>query len=265
VADEVAALAERFGAHRFWINDDLFCDGSATSQRRALAIVSMMHRAVPGLRFRAMLRSDLVARRPEFIRQLQANGLEAVFVGLESGNERDIHVYRKRLTVAQNVKTSEVLRELGVFLQIGFIMFSPQSTIASVIENAEFLRHIRQLYRFMPLSRTVQLFPGTALWNSQLPIDEERSTIYMKIPKFRDHAVNVLSRAFEHLEEEFATSDRAVYQRAHSGLVPDSELHERGNRLFMFVQRACVLAEKGSSVDALVDIGRDTIRQLATL
>lgn len=265
VVEEVASLAENFGARRFWINDDLFCDGSEASQRRVIEIATRMHDAVPDAKFRAMLRSDLISRRPDFIRTLKANGLEAVFVGLESGNVTDIAVYRKRVTVAQNIATVEVLRGLGVFLQIGFIMFSPESTIASLVENTAFLKKIGQLYRFMPLSRTVQIFPGTALWNSNIDTEAERSTAYSKIPIFRDRAVNVLSQAFEHLEEEFAALDRLTYQRVFSNLLSPSELRERSNHLFALVRRACILAERGSTVQDIIDIGRETKSQLANL
>jgi radical SAM superfamily enzyme YgiQ (UPF0313 family) len=262
VADEVLALAEQFGTRRFWINDDLFCDGSEASQRRAITIARNMRDAVPDVRFRAMLRSDLVARKPEFLKELKANGLEAVFVGLESGNAIDMALFRKRLTVDQNVKTASTLSELGIFLQIGFIMFSNATTIASIVHNAEFLQHIRQLYRFMPLSRTVQIFPGTALWESSISTDDSRSNAYVKVPKFSNRAVETLSYSFERLEEDFAPSDRAVYWRALSGQLSNAESNERGKRLVAFVRRSCSMAEKHSTVEDIVSFGRATMGQL---
>ncbi len=111
-----------------------------------------------------MLRSDLIPAEPHFIAELARLGLDAVFVGIESGNSTDLQVFHKRVTTEENFETASILKSLGVFLQIGFIMFSGESSLDSVLSNARFLQSIGQLYRFFPMSRTVQIFPGTELW-----------------------------------------------------------------------------------------------------
>lgn len=262
VALEASRLSEAYGVSRFWVNDDVFCDGSAASQRRALEIATLLQDSAPGARFRAMLRADFIWRAPEVLKALQAKGLESVFVGLESGTAGELSLYRKRVTISQNRAVPEILRSLGLFLQIGFIMFSPNATVTSIRENTRFLAAIGQLYRFMPLSRTMQIFPGTSLWDSSPPFDVERSTDFARIPQFRDPSVRALSMAFERLEEEFGASDRDAYSRAYYGSLGPSEMGARTEMLTAFVDRACVLAARGCSEEDIVNLGRETIQTL---
>jgi hypothetical protein len=50
-------------------------------------------------------------------------------------------------------------------VQIGFIMFNPYSTSDELLENAQFLYDIGELYRFFPLSLAMSAFPGTPIVN----------------------------------------------------------------------------------------------------
>src|SRR5262249_16805562 len=48
----------------------------------------------------------------------------------------------KQITVEQNIRAVEVLKELALRFEFGFMMFEPSTTFESVRENVQFLRRI---------------------------------------------------------------------------------------------------------------------------
>lgn len=67
-------------------------------------------------------------------------GLKNVFLGVESGNEDDLKLFNKRITLQQIDKAIKVLEDIQLTYNIGFIMFHPTSKMKQLILNAEFLK-----------------------------------------------------------------------------------------------------------------------------
>ena len=72
-------------------------------------------------------------------------GLKDVFLGVESGSQRSLNKFRKFTTVEDNKKAINILRRYGIEPNYGFIMFEPDSTLADVRENYEFLKEMKML------------------------------------------------------------------------------------------------------------------------
>ena len=69
-------------------------------------------------------------------------GLYLVYMGLESGNEEGLKTLHKQVTVEQNLRAVEILKQLGLLFEFGFMLFDPGSTLQSVRANLNFLRTI---------------------------------------------------------------------------------------------------------------------------
>jgi len=69
-------------------------------------------------------------------------GLYLVYMGLESGSEEGLKTLHKQVTVEQNIRAVDILKQVGLMFEFGFMLFDPSSTFESVSENVRFLRRI---------------------------------------------------------------------------------------------------------------------------
>jgi hypothetical protein len=74
------------------------------------------------------------------IERLIDAGLVRVYVGLESGSATQKRRYGRKETVADTAAALEVLRELGLDVDVGFIMFDPHLTVREMLENVRYFR-----------------------------------------------------------------------------------------------------------------------------
>ncbi|HEV3087473.1 MAG TPA: radical SAM protein [Candidatus Elarobacter sp.] len=162
VIDEMEAIRAAYGADHFWFNDDLFIDGTPDNAAWVTRFASMIEGR--GFTFRILCRADSFrGSNGELIEKLVRAGLRMVFLGLESGSQSALKTFRKGTTVQQNLDVVRLLEAHELELQVGFIMFNPYSTLDELAAGADFLREIGQLYRVLPLTRRLSVFPGTAI------------------------------------------------------------------------------------------------------
>ena len=73
---------------------------------------------------------------------MKDHGLSLVYLGIESGNETGLRVLNKRLTPEKSLHAIEVLRNLDIMYEYGFMLFDPSSSFESVRTNLHFLERI---------------------------------------------------------------------------------------------------------------------------
>jgi radical SAM superfamily enzyme YgiQ (UPF0313 family) len=142
VVEEMAMLHEQRGITIFLFQDDDFPLFGPVWRRWAAEFVSEMHRS--GLSRRVIwkinCRADAV--EPELLASMRDAGLYLVYMGLESGNDEGLKVLHKQITVEQNLRAVEILKQIGLMFEFGFMLFDPSSTLESVRTNLNFLRAI---------------------------------------------------------------------------------------------------------------------------
>jgi anaerobic magnesium-protoporphyrin IX monomethyl ester cyclase len=142
VAEEMLMLHEERGITIFLFQDDDFPLFGAVWRRWAAEFVRELHES--GLADRVIwkinCRADAVD--PELFRSMRGAGLYLVYMGLESGNEEGLKVLHKQVTVEQNLRAVEILKQTGLLFEFGFMLFDPSSTLDSVRANLTFLRTI---------------------------------------------------------------------------------------------------------------------------
>ena len=164
VLDEISYLVSTYKIEYLWITDDSFIVNTFESQKRAEMICNEIINRKLNVKFRILCRADSFNSSYRLIPLLKKAGLDSIFIGFESGDDEILKGYNKGITTKENKKIIEELVENEIKIQIGFIMFSPYSTLESLRNNILFLREIQELYRFFPLTRTLDIFPGTSIY-----------------------------------------------------------------------------------------------------
>ncbi|MDP2709467.1 MAG: hypothetical protein Q8O93_05525 [bacterium] len=77
---------------------------------------------------------------------LRAAGLRRVYLGIESGSPSQLKRFCKGVSVVENKRAIEILRELGLEIEVGFIFFDYLSTLKELSQNIAFIEetHIHE-------------------------------------------------------------------------------------------------------------------------
>jgi anaerobic magnesium-protoporphyrin IX monomethyl ester cyclase len=142
VVEEMRMLHEERGITIFLFQDDDFPLFGPVWRRWAADFVNELHRSELSRRviWKMNCRADSV--EPEVFASMRDAGLYLVYMGLESGNEQGLRTLHKQVTVEQNLRAVEILKQVGLLFEFGFMLFDPGSTLDSVRTNLGFLRTI---------------------------------------------------------------------------------------------------------------------------
>jgi len=142
VVEEMRMLHEERGIAIFLFQDDDFPLFGPVWRRWATEFVNELQRSgLPRKTIWKMnCRADVV--EPEIFSAMRDAGLYLVYMGLESGNEQGLKTLHKEISVEQNLRAVETLKQIGMMFEFGFMMFDPSSTLESIRENTAFLRAI---------------------------------------------------------------------------------------------------------------------------
>lgn len=142
VVKEMRFLLEENGITIFLFQDDDFPLFGPAWKRWTREFLAELHRnGLPGkVVWKINCRADAVD--PELFVEMRNAGLHMVYMGLESGTEEGLKTLHKQITVEQNIRAVEILKQIGVRFEFGFMLLDPSSTFESVRANLQFLRTI---------------------------------------------------------------------------------------------------------------------------
>lgn len=171
VADEMLAMQRGRGVEIFVFHDDnFFVPGAAHNLRKIHALADALERRGIG-RFGVVVKARPNDVDPEVFRALR-DRLHAlrVYVGIETDADQGLLTLQRRVDSAQNHAAIETLRGLGLNASFNMLIFDPDTTLASLERNVEFMgRHADFSFNFC---RT-ELYAGTPLLQRML--DEGRA------------------------------------------------------------------------------------------
>jgi anaerobic magnesium-protoporphyrin IX monomethyl ester cyclase len=142
VVEEMLYLLQHHGVRVILFQDDDFPLWGPAGRRWADELVGRMYDAglVDRMIWKISCRTEYV--EPELFGKLRDAGLFLVYMGIESGTEQGLKVLNKEMTVEENLAAVRTLKELGLNVSYGFMLFDPSSTFESVRENLAFLKSI---------------------------------------------------------------------------------------------------------------------------
>lgn len=165
VVDEIANLKDRYGVDTFDFVDSTFEDpggramGKARVRRLAELILERDLKIYYNICSQAKNWHD---EDRELLDLLFRSGLEKVLIGIESGSDRVLQLFKKSSTVEDNHRALRLFREQGVYVAFGFLMFHPYAAWRDLEENGHFLLEQmgHNLRRFIT---RLELYPGAEI------------------------------------------------------------------------------------------------------
>jgi anaerobic magnesium-protoporphyrin IX monomethyl ester cyclase len=143
VFNEISDIYENLGERYFYFADANFFGPGKNGKERACELAKLIVDKDLNIKFGIECRVNDIDDKTIGI--LVRAGLKDVFLGVESGSQRSLNKFRKFTKVGDNKKAINILRRYGIEPNYGFIMFEPDSTIADVRENFEFLKEVKML------------------------------------------------------------------------------------------------------------------------
>lgn len=138
VVNEMKHLNRQWGAGAFLFNDDNFLGSNPKGRKRALEIAGLLKAEKLSVPWAiSCLPVDVDT---DLFEKLKDSGLSQVFLGVESGAQAPLDRWNKKATVSQNRKSIDILKGLGLGVELGFILFDPYTSLSEIKENLEFLR-----------------------------------------------------------------------------------------------------------------------------
>lgn len=144
IADEIELLIEKFGINRFTFDDANFIGPGRKGRERAKEFARIVMERGLDIEYSIECRADDVDR--EVFEYLKKSGLVRVYLGVESGSQPQLDRYRKDISVEDNLNALKLLAELGIFVQMGFIMFDTYATVDDIVSNQEFLAKVKAIF-----------------------------------------------------------------------------------------------------------------------
>jgi radical SAM superfamily enzyme YgiQ (UPF0313 family) len=143
IFNEISDIYEKHGERYFYFADANFFGPGRKGKERACELATLLVDNSINIKFGIECRVNDVDDKT--ICMLVKAGLVDVFLGVESGSQRSLTKFRKYTTVEDNKSAIYTLRKYGIEPNYGFIMFEPDSALADVRENFEFLKEMKML------------------------------------------------------------------------------------------------------------------------
>jgi anaerobic magnesium-protoporphyrin IX monomethyl ester cyclase len=137
IVAELAELKRRYGASHFKFVDDSFIE-PPRDERWAYAFCEELYRRELSIRFRTQVRADRLT--PELVAGLKQAGWFSTSIGIENGSATALKRMGKSASQAENLDALSTLEQNGIYVQMGMILFDPQTTLGELEENLIFLR-----------------------------------------------------------------------------------------------------------------------------
>lgn len=160
IVNEMELLWKKHSVDKFHFTDATFEDpgkkGVERAQKIFLEIISRQ------LNFRLVMytRTNIVKKLPaDYYKLAYDAGVECFFVGVESGNQSDLDLYNKGITVQDNLKAIKTIQEHEIYVNYGFICFNPYSTFEKIQLNLDFLYHSGLIYNSYHILSKMTIMP----------------------------------------------------------------------------------------------------------
>jgi len=196
VFNEIYDIYENLEERYFYFADANFFGPGKKGKERACELASLIMDKGLNIKFGIECRANDIEDKTIGI--LVKAGLKDVFLGVESGSQRSLDKFRKFTKVEDNKMAINILRRYGIDPNYGFIMFEPDSTLADVRENYEFLKEMKMLkspsITAHLLHHKQTVFKGTSDYEKRNNGTKPCSKLgYECAYEFKDKAVEALS------------------------------------------------------------------------
>lgn len=160
IVEEMIGLrkkAPQINYYRF-VDPD-FIGARRFGEQRLFRLAELFKEYLPGIKFFIETKPTNV-RNKSLFKTLKEAGLAEVYVGVESGSEKILTCMRKGFSLEQVRSAINLLSELNIDYQYGFMMFTPWSNEEDIRASVAFLREIGSV-QIDKLFYDMYVIPGT--------------------------------------------------------------------------------------------------------
>lgn len=181
----------------------------------------------------------------EIIKRFMNCGLKDLFVGLESGCDKQLKRYNKCTNVKINSMVVSRINELineGLTIDIGFIFFDYNMTPDDIEENIRFIESNRLYTLASSLIKPLRIQPYTKTYTDTTEVhgNEFSTDDLMYYYHFADDTVEQIHSAYSELKlEALAHKIQSVYRREMSSEI-ERELSEKNLIVLRFLQFSAI-------------------------
>lgn len=256
IVDEIELLINKYRYNKIHFTDATFEDPGEDGVKRAKGIFEEIISRKIRVRMVMYTRCELVQLfDDEYYDLAYAAGVECFFVGIESGNVKDMKLYTKRASVADNVRAIKKIFSHNIYVNYGFICFNPYSTFETIKENVKFLYNSGLIYNSYHILSKMTIMPQALMKNKLLMdglIDEfhynsditEYRFLHMEVKAFynclqkivnKSHLIDYDSQIYidyNHLKKEISNFKELEISRIFDEIF--SVWEKRGKYLYQF-------------------------------
>ena len=219
---------------------------------RALEFARALHAWNPSITWSGSATADWICRHADVIRELGDMNCLSLEVGIENGSEVNLKRYNKRTTVDHNVAAVHILEDAGIELDLDFVLFDSETTLADIRANLCFLKELGLLDYFPAehFFNALKLYPGTearARFGHQALLAESYLD-HELVPPFADSRVELIFSVMSDFASEVQPRIDAqirqidsVTRTAHHRLGGAQELRRAIQRAFLRLIRLRML------------------------
>ncbi|MEA2088687.1 MAG: radical SAM protein [Patescibacteria group bacterium] len=184
VVDEIEELKIIYGVRVFKFNDpNLFGPGLSGRQHVVDICNEIIRRKIYDLHLMGFCRSnDIDKGIAQLMRQA---GFERILIGIESVNPDVLRLFHKGESLQTICQSINILRQVGIDIVPGFMVFNPYTTIETLEQDINFL----ETYGLMPtLSKSLRIFDGTSI--QEIMVSENRLIWHNPFEGYHEYLVN---------------------------------------------------------------------------
>lgn len=144
----------------FW-DDNFFVDSGRVEEFCKLSIKHNLN-----IKWEADCRADYLCRMDDdFLKLLKSAGLDAFFIGAESGSQKVLDTIKKDITVEQIIKSAEITAKYGFKAWYAFVIGFPGETKKDVLTTIEMMKKVREINPLANVAiKVFFLVPGSSLY-----------------------------------------------------------------------------------------------------
>lgn len=211
VVDEIDELRSAYGIRMFKFNDpNLFGPGRCGRQHVVDICNEILRRKMDDVHLMGFCRSnDIDLEVAQLMRQA---GFEEILIGIESSNPAVLKLFRKGESLRAIHQSIDVLRQVGIAIVPGFMIFNPYTTFETLEMDIAFL----ETYGFTPiLSKSLRIFDGTPL--QTIMASENRLVWRNPLEGYHEYLVNpviaAIYMAMKTISVEWIDLFKKTYQK----------------------------------------------------
>jgi anaerobic magnesium-protoporphyrin IX monomethyl ester cyclase len=140
VVDEIEMLVKEYGVNTVFFKDDDFIGPGRKGHNRARGIGEEILSRNINVNFSFLCRPDTID--VDLLNFLMKAGLFHVSVGIESWSSRQLELYNKKVTPADNDRALSILNDVGLDYTIYLILFDPYLTPEELLTQIEKIEEI---------------------------------------------------------------------------------------------------------------------------